>query len=135
LNATDWTYGGKFTITNVKLFQGKTSTLKVSLVAGMSTSLCFSLSFAHFCASSSLAVSSTHGNAMGARTLFPAFSCSGTSCTITAPPNANISPPGWHQLFILDRPTPSHSVWVRIGGDPAQLGNWPDFPDFTLPGV
>jgi hypothetical protein len=51
LNATDWTYGGKFTITNVKLFQGTTSTLKVSLVAGMSTSLP-SLPFANFCTSS-----------------------------------------------------------------------------------
>jgi hypothetical protein len=92
--------------------------------------------FCSLCAPSSLiAVSSTHGNAMGARTLFPAFSCSGTSCTITAPPNANISPPGWHQLFILDGPTPSHSTWVRIGGDPAKIGNWPPLSDFTLPGV
>ena len=136
LNATDWTYGGQFTITNVTLFQGTTSTMKVSLVAGMSTSPC-SLPFSSLTPVSSTltAVSSTHGNTMGSRTLFPAFSCSGTSCTITAPPNANISPPGWHQLFILDGPTPSHSVWVRIGGDPAKIGNWPNFPDFTLPGV
>ncbi|KAJ7229668.1 glyoxal oxidase N-terminus-domain-containing protein [Mycena haematopus] len=62
------------------------------------------------------ATSSTHGNAM-------------------APPNAFVSPPGWHQLFILDGPTPSHSSWVRIGGDPAGIGNWPDFPDFVVPGV
>ncbi|KAF7361017.1 hypothetical protein MSAN_01131900 [Mycena sanguinolenta] len=111
---TDWSYGGKYTITNVKLHQGTTSTMKVSLVA---------------------AVSSTHGNSMGARTIFPAFSCSGTTCTITAPPNAFVSPPGWHQLFILDGPTPSHSVFVRIGGDPGLIGNWPDFPDFQVPGV
>ncbi|KAJ7758795.1 copper radical oxidase [Mycena maculata] len=110
---TDWSYGGSYPIV-VQLHQGSTSTMKVSLVA---------------------AVSSTHGNAMGARTIFPAFSCSGTTCTITAPPNAFVSPPGWHQLFILDGATPSHSVWVRIGGDPAELGNWPDFPDFTVPGV
>ncbi|KAA1470743.1 copper radical oxidase [Dentipellis sp. KUC8613] len=110
---TDWDYGGTYTI-NVHLFHGDTSTLKVSLVA---------------------ATSSTHGNTMGGRTIFPAFSCNGNACTITAPPNAKVSPPGWHQLFILDGPTPSHSAWVRIGGDPAQLGNWPDFPDFTLPGV
>ncbi|KNZ82368.1 WSC domain-containing protein 2, partial [Termitomyces sp. J132] len=81
------------------------------------------------------ASSSTHGNSMGARTIFPAFTCSGTTCTITAPPNSGVSPPAWHQLFILDGPTPSHSKWVRIGGDPAQLGNWPDIPGFTLPGV
>ncbi|KAJ7122684.1 glyoxal oxidase N-terminus-domain-containing protein [Mycena crocata] len=61
--------------------------------------------------------------------------CAENSCTITAPPNAFVSPPGWHQLFILDGPTPSHSSWVRIGGDPAGLGNWPNLPDFTLPGV
>lgn len=72
---------------------------------------------------------------MGARTIFPAFSCSGTTCTITAPPNAGVSPPGWHMLFVLDGPTPSHASWVRIGGDPSQLGNWPNIPGFTLPGV
>ncbi|TFK38505.1 hypothetical protein BDQ12DRAFT_723345 [Crucibulum laeve] len=114
ISNTDWAYGGSYTITNVHLFQGTTATMRVSLLA---------------------AVSSTHGNAMGARTIFPAFSCSGTTCTITAPPNAGVSPPAWHQLFILDGPTPSHSKWVRIGGDPAELGNWPDLPGFTRPGV
>ncbi|KAI9462093.1 copper radical oxidase-like protein [Boletus coccyginus] len=111
---TDWALGGQYPIT-VTLFQGTTSTMRVSLVA---------------------ASSSTHGNVMsGGRILFPAFSCAGTTCTITAPPNAYVCPPGWHLLFVLDGPTPSHSTWVRIGGDPAGLGNWPDYPDFTLPGV
>jgi hypothetical protein len=108
---TDWAYGGQYPIT-VQLFQGQT--MRVSLVA---------------------MVSSTHGNVMGGRTIFPAFSCNGTACTVTAPPNAQVSPPGWHQLFILDGPTPSHSVFVRIGGDPAQLGNWPALPGFNPPGV
>lgn len=108
---TDWAYGKQYRIT-VRLFQGQT--MRVSLVA---------------------AVSSTHGNTMGGRTIFPAFSCRGSVCTVTAPPNAQVSPPGWHQLFILDGPTPSHGVFIRIGGDPAQLGNWPDLPGFTLPGV
>lgn len=111
---TDWAYGGTYTITNLKLFQGTTANVRISLIA---------------------ATSSTHGNAMGARTIFPAFTCGGTSCTITAPPNAGVSPPGWHQLFVLDGPTPSHSAWVRIGGDPSQIGNWPQFPGFTTPGV
>ena len=71
---------------------------------------------------------------MGGRTIFPEFHCAGNTCTIVAPPNAFVSPPGWHQLFILDGPTPSHSVFVRIGGDPGRLGEWPPFPDFTLPG-
>ncbi|KAJ7017911.1 copper radical oxidase [Mycena alexandri] len=92
ITTTDWAYGSSHPIV-VHLPKGSTSTMKVSLIA---------------------AVSSTHGNAMGARTIFPAFSCSGTTCTITAPPNAFVSPPGWHQLFILDGPTPSHSTWVRM---------------------
>ncbi|KAJ7058518.1 galactose oxidase [Mycena amicta] len=111
---TDWTYGSTQKVV-VTLHQGTTSTMKVSLVA---------------------AVSSTHGNAMGARTIFPAFTCAGTTCTITAPPNSFISPPGWHQLFILDGPTPSHSTWVRIGGDPGHIGLWPaNLTDFTPPGI
>lgn len=111
---TDWALGGQYDIV-VTLYQGTTSTMQVSLIA---------------------ASSSTHGNVMsGGRIIFPEFSCSGNNCTITAPPNAFVCPPGWHQLFILDGPTPSHSAWVRIGGDPAQLGNWPDYPDFTTPGV
>jgi len=111
---TDWAYGGSYHITDFNLFQGTTSTLRISLVAGPS---------------------STHGNAMGARTLFPAFSCSEATCTITAPPNSGVCPPGWYQLFILSGPTPSVSKWVRIGGDPSQLGNWPDLSGFTHPGV
>ena len=107
----DWVYGGRYRI-NVRLFQGQT--MRVSLVA---------------------AVSSTHGNTMGGRTIFPAFSCIGYVCTVTAPPNAKVSPPGWHQLFVLDGPTPSHGVFIRIGGDPAHLGNWPALPGFHLPGV
>ena len=110
---TDWGYGGQYPIT-VQLFQGQTQTMRVSLVA---------------------MVSSTHGNVMGGRTIFLAFSCNGTACTVTAPPNAQVSPPGWHQLFILDGPTPSHSQFVRIGGDPAHLGNWPALPGFNPPGV
>lgn len=111
---TDWTLGGQYNIV-VTLYQGTISTMRVSLIA---------------------ASSSTHGNVMsGGRIIFPEFTCSGNTCTITAPPNAFVCPPGWHQLFVLDGPTPSHSAWVRIGGDPAQLGNWPDYPDFTTPGV
>ena len=111
---TDWAYGAQYQI-SVQLFQGQTSGMRVSLIA---------------------ATSSTHGNNMGARTIFPVFSCPGNnSCTVTAPPNAQISSPGWYQLFILDGPTPSHGVFVRIGGDPAKLGEWPQLPGFTLPGI
>ncbi|KAI9457229.1 copper radical oxidase [Lactarius psammicola] len=109
----DWSYGGQFDI-NVQLFHGTTSGMKVSLVA---------------------ATSSTHGNTMGGRTLFPAFTCSGNTCTVTAPPDNKVSPPGWHQLFILDGPTPSHGVFIRIGGDPGLIGNWPNQEGFHPPGV
>lgn len=79
-------------------------------------------------------VSSTHGNSMGARTIFPAVSCTGTSCTVTAPPDAHVCPPGWYQFFVLDGGIPAVGVFVRIGGDPASVGEWPEGDDFTRPG-
>jgi hypothetical protein len=108
----DWQYGQTYDI-NVNL-QGSTANMKVSLVA---------------------ASSSTHGNSMGARIIFPKVTCTGNSCAIEAPPNVNVSPPGWYMLFVLDGPTPSQSQWVRIGGDPAELGNWPQGGPFHPPGV
>ncbi|KAJ1331407.1 glyoxal/methylglyoxal oxidase [Microdochium nivale] len=107
----DWTYGQSYTI---NLGQGAGGAEKISLLGS---------------------VSSTHGNSMGARTLFPAFSCSGNTCTITAPPNAYICPPGWYQLFYIRNGVPAVGSYVRIGGDPAALGNWPLGRDFTRPGV
>jgi hypothetical protein len=107
----DWTYSQtvSFTVTS-----GGTANLKVSLLGS---------------------TVSTHGNAMGQRTIFPAFTCNGNVCTVTAPPDAHTSPPGWFMMFILNGPTPSVGQFVRIGGDPAGLGNWPKLPGFTLPGV
>ncbi len=113
---TDWTYGSTHSFI-AKLYQGGASDVRVSLLA---------------------AVSSTHGNTMNQRVLFPEVSCSGSgtvTCTVTAPPDANTSPPGWFQMFVLDGPTPSWSTWVRIGGDPASLGDWPAYDDFDRPGV
>jgi hypothetical protein len=113
ITTKDWAYAGKYTFT---LTAGSTTNLQVSLLG---------------------AVSSTHGNNMGQRTIFPAVTCAGTTCTVTAPPNAHQAPPGWFMMFVLDGPTPSVGVFVRIGGDPAGLGNWPQAnPAFTpLPGV
>jgi hypothetical protein len=109
----DWSYSQQITI-DVTLPSGNAHGVRVSLLG---------------------ATSATHGNSMGQRTIFPAVTCSATTCTITAPPGANICPPGWFQLFLLDGPTPSNSIWVRIGGDPAELGNWPKLPGFKLPGI
>lgn len=107
----NWGYGAAVPFT---LTAGSTASLKVSLLGS---------------------VSSTHGNSMGQRTLFPAVSCSGTTCTITAPPNSHVCPPGWYMLFVLNGPTPSVGQFVRIGGDPGRLGNWPNLPGFNLPGI
>jgi hypothetical protein len=109
---TDWAWGDVVTFT---LLSGSTSNLRVSMLGS---------------------VMSTHGNAMGQRTLFPDVKCAGTTCTITAPPTAHIAPPGWYMLFVLDGPTPSVGVFVRLGKDPANIGDWPqNMPAFQTPGV
>ncbi|KAG9240976.1 WSC domain-containing protein [Calycina marina] len=81
------------------------------------------------------AVVSTHGNAMGQRTLVPAVTCTGTSCTVISPNTVHTAPPGWYMMFVLNGPTPSVGQYVRIGGDPAGLGNWPKLTGFQLPGI
>jgi hypothetical protein len=112
MNSKDWAYSQQVTFTVTAPHGGP---IRVSLMG---------------------AESSTHGNSMGARTIFPSISCAGNTCTVTAPPNSNVCPPGWFKVFVLDGPTPSVGQFVRIGGDPAQLGNWPSgFPDFTPPGI
>ena len=111
LTSKDWAYGGTYSFT---LGTTPVGAIKVSLMGS---------------------VSSTHGNSMGARTIFPAFSCSGKACTVTAPPNAHICPPGWFQFFVLEGGVPAIGVYVRIGGDPAGLGNWPTGSSFHKPGL
>ena len=110
----NWAYTGSTSTASFTVTSGSTANLKVSLLGS---------------------VVSTHGNAMGQRTLFPQVSCAGQTCTVTAPPAAQIAPPGWYMMFVLDGPTPSVGQFVRIGGDPANLGNWPNLPGFELPGV
>ncbi|RMD45067.1 hypothetical protein DV735_g193, partial [Chaetothyriales sp. CBS 134920] len=86
-NNSDWSFGGEYSFT---LLCG--SAAKVSLMGS---------------------VSSTHGNSMGARTLFPTFSCTGTSCTVTAPPNGHVTGgPGWFMMFVIgDNGVPSIAEW------------------------
>jgi hypothetical protein len=112
-----------YTITNKDWSHGETITVTVALPGGGPVR--FSLMGAE---------SSTHGNSMGQRTIFPEVTCDGNTCYIVAPPDAHVCPPGWFQLFLLDGPVPSRSTYVRIGGDPADLGAWPVEPDFTIPG-
>jgi hypothetical protein len=101
LSSTDWAYGDVVTVT---VNPGAGGTIKASMLGS---------------------VVSTHGNAMGQRTIFPEFSCNGNTCTVTAPPNAHVAPPGWFMFFVLDGPTPAVGQFIRIGKDPGNIGNWP----------
>jgi hypothetical protein len=80
-------------------------------------------------------VTSTHGNSMGARTIFLNVNCAGTGCTVDAPPNPNVVPPGWYQMFVVDGGIPAVGVFVRVGGDPAEFGNWPPGAQWDNPGM
>jgi hypothetical protein len=120
-NATQPSY----LINNNKTSYGYSDTITITILRGSAAKI-----------SLMSAVSSTHGNSMGQRTYFPAFSCTGNACAITTPPDAHTCPPAWFMLFVLDsNGVPSVAQWVRIGGDPAELGNWPNFSDFKIPGV
>lgn len=112
----DWTWGESITVTGVSAPNAGMGSLKFSMLG---------------------AVTSTHSNSMGQRTLFPSVSCSGSTCTISAPPSAHIAPPSWYQLFAVDDGQPSEGIWIRLGHDPAELGNWPaGLEDFApLPGI
>jgi hypothetical protein len=104
VNSSDWSYGDTIKVT-INIPSGNIAHVKISMLGS---------------------VVSTHGNAMGQRTIFPAFTCqSSTSCTMTAPPNAHVAPPGWFMIFVLDGPTPAVGQFVRIGKDPGNIGNWP----------
>ncbi|CAG8959276.1 hypothetical protein HYFRA_00013045 [Hymenoscyphus fraxineus] len=116
----DWSYGSTRQIT-ANIPSGNLAGVRISMMA---------------------AVSSTHGNSMGQRTLFLQVGCAGAAnaatCTITTPPTAHVAPPGWYMIFVLDGPTPSEAEWVRIGGDVADaagIGNWPAAADFKTPGL
>jgi hypothetical protein len=117
----DWAYGASGIAINAVIPSGNLGGVRVSMMA---------------------AVSSTHGNSMGQRTLFLSVSCFGFSvsatCYLTAPPSAHVAPPGWYQIFVLDGKMPGSSHWVRVGGsiaDAAGLGNWPPYADFSQPGL
>jgi hypothetical protein len=116
----DWAYASTVSIT-ANIPTGNLGAVRVSMMA---------------------AVSSTHGNSLGQRTVFLKAVCSGAAasatCVLTTPPTAHVAPPGWYQIFVLDGPTPGTAIWVRIGGsiaDAAGLGNWPNSDDFIKPGL
>ncbi|KAG5221000.1 Sorting nexin, cytoplasm-to-vacuole targeting pathway/endosomal [Salix suchowensis] len=74
---TDWEYGVAYTV----IITSATSiNIRASLIG---------------------ADTSTHGNNMGQRTIFPAISCTGLVCQITAPPDNKICPPGGSNYSFL----------------------------------
>ncbi|KAG9238758.1 putative glyoxal oxidase precursor [Amylocarpus encephaloides] len=117
----DWAYDSTAQIT-ATIPSGNLGAVKISMMA---------------------AVSSTHGNSMGQRTLFLSVSCAGSAtaatCTINTPPTPHVAPPGWYMIFVLDGGIPGEAEWVRVGGsiaDAAGIGSWPaGSASFTPPGL
>jgi hypothetical protein len=123
INKKDWAYADASTIRiSASIPSGNLGTVRVSMMA---------------------AVSSTHGNSMGQRTLFLTVSCTGAAatatCAVTSPPSSHVAPPGWYQIFLLDGARPGRGKWIRIGGaiaDAAGIGNWPaNTAGMTPPGL
>ncbi|KAF2761337.1 WSC-domain-containing protein [Pseudovirgaria hyperparasitica] len=114
VNTTAIPYASTFTLTLTSALSSPLSSLRISLLG---------------------TTSNTHGNTFGQRTFFPEFSCRGNTCTVTAPPDAHVCPPGWFMVFVLDGQVPSVGQFVRIGGDVGGLGDWPRVEGFVVPGV
>ncbi|KAJ3282208.1 hypothetical protein HDU76_008753 [Blyttiomyces sp. JEL0837] len=76
----------------------------------------------------------THGNTMGSRFIWLTVTkqTDGTFLT-TMPPNQGIAPANHYIMFVLDGPTPSVGQWIRLGGDPGFLSQWPKLSGFSLP--
>jgi hypothetical protein len=72
----------------------------------------------------------THGIEMHARNVALALTRRGSSgLDLVAPPTANVAPPGWYMLFVLnDKGVPSVARWVHVA-----KGAKPPEPPVTLP--
>ena len=58
-----------------------------------------------------------------------AFTQTGTSITVTMPPNANVAPPGNYQLFVTTtQGCPSQGVYIGLGGATPAPGPFTDAP-------
>ena len=58
----------------------------------------------------------THGFNMSQRSVICAITgATGSAVTATAPPDGNVSPPGYHLRFLIDHDrTPSLGRWIRL---------------------
>jgi hypothetical protein len=79
----------------------------------------------------------THSDNMEQRYIPLAFTAGATSITATAPANANVAPPGFYMLFIIDAngvPSIARMVSVQVDSPPAVTLTQPtDGATFTLP--
>jgi hypothetical protein len=79
----------------------------------------------------------THSDNMEQRYIPLAFTTGATSITATAPANANVAPPGFYMLFIIDAngvPSVARMVSVQVDSPPAVTLTQPtDGATFTLP--
>ncbi len=73
----------------------------------------------------------THAFDMDQRMVSLAFTKGTGTLTVTAPPNANIAPPGYYMLFIVDaNGVPSVAPFVQVGSNPS---NQPPRGTINLP--
>ena len=60
----------------------------------------------------------THANDMSQRVVPLAIEAEHPGgVTVKSPPSANVAPPGWYMLFVLDDGVPSVAAWVRLDGE------------------
>jgi len=72
--------------------------------------------------------SATHAFNFEQRLINLSFTAAGNTLTLTSPPSANIAPPGYYLLFIIDgNGVPSVAAWVQMTSTP---GNQP--PEGTI---
>jgi hypothetical protein len=63
--------------------------------------------------------SSTHAFNFEQRLVELTFTASNGNLALTSPPSANIAPPGYYMLFLINRAgVPSKAAWVRLAPDP-----------------
>ena len=75
--------------------------------------------------------SSTHAFNFEQRLVDLGFTAGNGTLTLTSPPNANIAPPGYYMLFLINRAgVPSQAAWVRLASNP---NNQPPRGTITTP--
>jgi hypothetical protein len=75
--------------------------------------------------------SSTHAFDFEQRLVDLSFTAGNGTLTLTSPPNANVAPPGYYMLFLINRAgVPSQAAWVRLASNP---NNQPPRGTITTP--